>query len=228
MNVPGKPASGGSIYRQRPNRRPRITPPGPQNLQSRTPNTQISNRECNRTRSNPSRGGSFLSDPPAVRPRFSRGIPQQEIQIQQPSRLKNSNPEALRLETAVTQTKQTTPTRSNRELERCFSPSKFDPRRGAGSLRPRVGTGFWPGSSAQTGSRTGITDENPNPRRATAWADPSLQRRRQLAPNKTPAAFEPKRRAKRICVPPDFVAIKKNLSFVLCELAVILIAPCCD
>ena len=109
---------------------------------ARRPISNNSNREKEPSFFGPSRGGSFLSDPPAVRPRFSRGIPQQEIQIQQPSRLKNSNPEALRLETAVTQTKQTTPTRSNRELERCFSPSKFDPRRGAGSLRPRVGIWF--------------------------------------------------------------------------------------
>jgi len=47
--VPGKNASSGSISRQRlriPNPRPKIAPPSPRNLQPRTSNAQISNRQC--------------------------------------------------------------------------------------------------------------------------------------------------------------------------------------
>jgi hypothetical protein len=99
------------------------------------------------------RGGSFLSDPPAFRPRLRRRVAPPKIQIQQGFNLKKSNREALRLEIHVTQTKQTTGDRSNREKEAGFSnddqPTR-SPRksRGAGSPRPRVGFGCCLGSGS--------------------------------------------------------------------------------
>src|SRR5271168_2949007 len=52
-----------------------------------------SNRELEALFFGPSRGGSFLSDPPAFRPRPRRRVPPPEIQSQQVSSLKNSNRE---------------------------------------------------------------------------------------------------------------------------------------
>jgi hypothetical protein len=81
---------------------------------------KISSREKEATFFGPSRGGCF--SPPAVRPRLSRQVPPPKTQIQQLPSLKISNREPLRLEINVTQTKQTTRHRSNREKEACFSP----------------------------------------------------------------------------------------------------------
>jgi hypothetical protein len=104
---------------------------------TRLPNPRISNREKAASFFGPSRGGSFLSDPPAFRPRLPHRVPPQEIEAQQMSNFRNSNRESLRLETVVTPTKQTTRHRSNRELEAlffgptrggCISPPAFRPR----------------------------------------------------------------------------------------------------
>jgi hypothetical protein len=86
------------------------------------------------------RGGSFLSDPPAFRPRLRRRVAPPKIQIQRGSSLKNSNRESLRLEIHVTQTKQKLALCSNRELEALF----FGPSRGGcfspPAVRPRSTT----------------------------------------------------------------------------------------
>src|ERR1700691_2795888 len=69
----------------------------------------------------PSRGGSFLSDPPAFRPRFSHRQPPAKTHIHRAATDRNSNREAIRLETAANQTKQRIGTCSNREKEARFS-----------------------------------------------------------------------------------------------------------
>src|SRR5580658_9933523 len=76
------------------------------------------------------RGGAFLSDPPALRPRLRRRVAPPKIQIQRGSSLKNSNRESLQLEIHVTQTKQKLALCSNRELEALF----FGPSRGGSFL----------------------------------------------------------------------------------------------
>src|SRR5271155_5853125 len=80
--------------------------------------------------------------------------------------------------TAVTQTKQRILINSNRELAAYFSPPKFDrtsgPRRGAGLLRPRFGTGCWIGVKEENSTAT-EGGEHPMPHRASAWAGPPLR-----------------------------------------------------
>jgi hypothetical protein len=145
MKPPGTNAGSDSISRLAPqlaDRQPRIPPPSTSNA----PNSQNSNRECfrletavtqrkERTQASsnreiealffgPSRGGSFLSDPPAVRPRFRGRVNPAKLQIPPSREHQNSNRESLQLETAVTQTKQTVPLSSNREVEALFSTAK--------------------------------------------------------------------------------------------------------
>src|SRR6202167_2819913 len=97
----------------------------------------------------PSRGGSFLSDPPAFRPRFSHRQPPAKTHIHRAATDRNSNREAIRLETA-TQTKQRIGTRSNREKEALF----FGPSRGGSFLsappavRPRFSHRQPPGENS--------------------------------------------------------------------------------
>src|SRR5271154_3721846 len=66
------------------------------------------------------RGGSFLSDPPAFRPRLRRRIHSAKHQIQPTLSLKNSNRETIRLETRATPTKQRSEATSNREKTHGF------------------------------------------------------------------------------------------------------------
>jgi hypothetical protein len=146
MKPPGTNAGSGSIYRLGPQLAGRpsiITRP---NL-SGTANAQNSNRECIRLETavtqtrqrvrissnrekeawffGPSRGGSFLSDPPAFRPRLCRREPMAKTHIHPAATDRNSNREGFRLETTATQTKQRIPISSNREKEAWHSPSKF-------------------------------------------------------------------------------------------------------
>jgi len=115
----------------------------------------------------------------------------------------NSNRECQRLETAVTRTKQRTPTSSNREIEAYFSPSKFEraprPRRhcrGAGSPRPRFGTGCWFGPPGKTHVHTGGIAAHPKPHRAGGEPRPLRRRdrRARLAFNRIFDAKQPKKR----------------------------------
>jgi|HubBroStandDraft_1064217.scaffolds.fasta_scaffold292673_2 hypothetical protein len=125
-----------------PGFRPSVRPPRPTTPPVRQPNLINSNREPLRLEMNvtqtkqttgdrsnrekeacffgPSRGGSFLSDPPAFRPRLCRPAPPSEVQSHRSPKHHNSNREALRLETHLTQTKQTTGDHSNREKDACF------------------------------------------------------------------------------------------------------------
>jgi hypothetical protein len=135
--------------------------------------------------------------------------------IPRPSNAQNSNREALRRVraddsarrndevTAVTQTKQRILINSNRELAAYFSPPKFDrtsgPRRGAGLLRPRFGTGFWVGVKEENSTAT-EGGEHPTPTREGGEAPP-LRR---------------KRREKRIYAPPGFVSIKPEADRLFC------------
>jgi len=117
--------------------------------------------------------------------------------------IRNSNRECERLETAVNQTKQRIQTSSNRELEAYFSPPKFDrtsgPRRGAGLLRPRFGTGCWIGVKEENSTATG-GGEHPMP--PLEGGEPPPLRR--------------KRREKRNHAPPGFVAIKPEANRLFC------------
>jgi hypothetical protein len=135
------PSRGGSFLSDPPAFRPRFHRPAP-STEPQThpiPNDQNSNRESLRLEINvtptkqrpdpdsnrekeapffgPSRGGSFLSDPPAFRPRFRRRAPSAEPQIHPARKHQNSNRESLRLEIKVTPTKQRPDPDSNREPE---------------------------------------------------------------------------------------------------------------
>jgi hypothetical protein len=63
-----------------------------------------SNRELEAHFFGPSRGGSFLSDPPAVRPRLRRRARPAETQIHLSPRDRNSNRKSMRLESPATPT----------------------------------------------------------------------------------------------------------------------------
>lgn len=67
------------------------------------------------------RGGSFLSDPPAFRPRLRRQLPPAELMIHPVPSPTNSNREPKRLESNATHSKQTAAPNSNRENTACFS-----------------------------------------------------------------------------------------------------------
>ncbi len=145
MKPPGTNAGSDSISRLAPqfaDRRPRIPRPSLPNA----PKAQNSNRESlrletvvtqrkERTQASsnrekeacffgPSRGGSFLSDPPAVQPRFRRRVNPAKVQIPPSPVHRNSNRESLRLETVVTHRKERRRTSSNREVAALFSTAK--------------------------------------------------------------------------------------------------------
>jgi hypothetical protein len=83
-------------------------------------------KERTRTRSNREKEALFSSAKSLqITIRTDRGLPNSSDPCHQKGEQK-SNREALRLETAVTQTKQTVHTSSNRENGALFSPSKFD------------------------------------------------------------------------------------------------------
>jgi hypothetical protein len=119
------------------------------------------------------------------------------------STIQNSNRECERLEIAVTQRKQRIQTSSNRELEAHFSASRFDrtsgPRRGAGLLRPRFGTGCWFGGKEENSTATEGGEHLMPPR---AGGEPPPLRR--------------KGRGKRTYAPPGFVAIKPEADRLFC------------
>jgi|SRR5580658_2598142 hypothetical protein len=149
MKPPGTNAGSGSISRvaQRfADRRPKI----PLLRFSDDSNVQDSNRECirlktavtqtkerMRTTSNrekeapffgPSRGGSFLSDPPAFRPRLYGREPEAKVRSHPSPTHQNPNRECIRLETAVTQTKQRIRITSNREKRSAFFDVEIESR----------------------------------------------------------------------------------------------------
>jgi hypothetical protein len=149
MKPPGTNAGSGSISRLGPqlaDHQPRIPRPSLSNasktqnpnrealrLEAAVPQTKQrtptrSNRELEACCSPPVGEGVYL--PPGL----GLGVGWNFGGMRRASDIQNSNREALRLETAITQTKQRTPTRSNRELEACFSASKcgrtFDVRCG--------------------------------------------------------------------------------------------------
>src|SRR5271154_3557291 len=132
----------------------------------------------------------------------------------------NSNRECQRLETAVTRTKQRTPTSSNREIEAYFSPSKFEraprPRRhcrGAGSPRPRFGTGCWFGPFGET--HTGGLAANAKPNRA--GSEPRSLRRiaaRYSHPAKSPPLSREKDRENEFTFPQ--ILLRLNRGPIVC------------
>jgi hypothetical protein len=92
-----------------------------------------SNREKAPRFFGPSRGGSFLSDPPAFRPRFRRRIHPAEFQIHPSPRHRNSNREPQRLELSATLTKQSIDPTSNREKTAFRIHSRTSPQTGRAS-----------------------------------------------------------------------------------------------
>ena len=136
----------------------RPSPDGPRKARSQTPATGC--RKRTRTqRVQPSVRPSFLRTTSARRPI-----------------VKTSNRESLRLEIAVTQTKERIGTSSNREKEACFSDrvravNRLSSR-GAGSSRFRVGGGFW---FRRKGEKLTADRANPVPQRE-GGEPPPLQR----------------------------------------------------
>jgi hypothetical protein len=89
------------------------------------------------------RGGSFLSDPPAFRPRFRRRIHPAELQIHSSPIHRNSNREPQRLELSATLTKQKIDPTSNREKTAFCVHSRTSPQaeratKGTHSCHPRT------------------------------------------------------------------------------------------